>query len=99
LIDYATWMVDSTSVRVSRAAAGAPNTETSKKGSCGPARSRPWTLPERIDDEDSPGLRLRRCTTGGLSVGGAAPRFESIQAPDAHPGGALGGPEHGLAAW
>lgn len=31
LIDDATWMV-ATSVRASRAAAGAPNTETSKKG-------------------------------------------------------------------
>jgi transposase len=32
LIDYATWMIDSTSVRASRAAAGAPQTLASKKG-------------------------------------------------------------------
>jgi len=39
LIDYATWMIDSTSVRASRAAAGAPQTLASKKGD--PATSRP----------------------------------------------------------
>lgn len=46
LIDYATWMVDSTSVRASRAAVGAPNIETSKKGILSTHRITPLGAPE-----------------------------------------------------
>lgn len=46
LIDYSTWMVDSTSIRASRAAAGAPKAEVSKKGISSSRRIRPSGAPE-----------------------------------------------------
>lgn len=45
LIDYATWMVDSTSIRASRAAAGAPNAGAPKKKG---ARVRPLDAREAV---------------------------------------------------
>jgi len=44
LIDYATWMIDSTSVRASRAAAGAPV----KKGGSARPRIRPSDAPGAV---------------------------------------------------
>ena len=46
LIDYATWMVDSTSVRASRAAAGAPTGAPRKKGRPSDRPIRPLGAPE-----------------------------------------------------
>ena len=55
LIDYAAqrflrMMVDSTSIRASRAAAGAPR----KKGDLRTVRSGPWALPRRTDNQNPP---------------------------------------------
>lgn len=47
LIDYATWMIDSTSIRASRAAAGAPQMLASKKGD-------PTTMSRPIRPSDAP---------------------------------------------
>jgi|FLYL01.1.fsa_nt_gi transposase len=46
LIDYATWMIDSTSIRASRAAAGAPKGAPEKKGISASHRITPSDAPE-----------------------------------------------------
>ena len=54
LIDYATWMIDSTSVRGSRAAVGAPVKKET------PVSPIPRALPRRADDQNPSCLRRWR---------------------------------------
>jgi len=84
LIDYSTWMIDSTSIRASRAALGAPkanaptDSATTKKG----VMRGPWTLAGRSDHQNTPCVRLGRSALGRSFIGWAAPRRASLEATD-----------------
>ncbi|AMV39222.1 hypothetical protein VT85_17425 [Planctomyces sp. SH-PL62] len=79
-IDFDLWCIDGTSIRASRAAAGAGG----EKGDGRARRPRPRPLAGRLRDEAAPGRRLRRRAALRRRHGGPGPR---VEVPGAGPGG------------
>jgi len=79
-IDFDLWLVDGSSIRASRSAAGAGG----KKGRGGARRPRPRPLARRVRDEAPPGHRLARRPALGRRHGGPGPR---VEVAGARPGG------------
>ena len=79
-IDFDLWCIDGTSIRASRAAAGAGG----EKGDGRAGRPRPRPLPRRLRDEAPPARRLARRPALGRRHRGPGPRVEVF---GAGPGG------------